>query len=62
MGDARPNDHDHPALSHDLADHVGNADEFPACAEVVDHWAYYGTAKNGRSPFPFEPTPDDAWT
>ena len=28
--DARPNDHDHPALSHDLPDHVGNADEFPA--------------------------------
>jgi hypothetical protein len=39
--DARPNDHDHPALSHDLPDHVGNVDEFPACAEVVDHWAYY---------------------
>ena len=29
MGDARPNDHDHPALSHDLPAHVGNTDEFP---------------------------------
>lgn len=27
--DIRPNDHDHPALSHDLPDHVGNVDQFP---------------------------------
>ena len=42
MGDARPNDHDHPALSHDLPDHVGNTDEFPpACDEAIpdDAWA-----------------------
>ena len=36
MGDARPNDHDHPALSHDLADHVGNVDEFPPTEKETD--------------------------
>lgn len=44
MGDARPNDHDHPALSHDLADHVGNVDEFPLAA-------LRGSPKNDRSFF-----------
>lgn len=27
--DIRPNDHDHPALTRDLPDHVGNVDQFP---------------------------------
>lgn len=55
MGDARPNDHDHPALSHDLPDHVGNTGEFPP----VSFAAVYGEAKNGRSFFSF---PEDAWS
>jgi hypothetical protein len=47
--DARPNDHDHPALSHDLPDHVGNVDQFPLAA-------LWGTPKNGRSFFPLAET------
>lgn len=34
--DIRPNDHDHPALAHDLPDHTGNMDEFPATEKEND--------------------------
>lgn len=35
MSDTRPNDHDHPALTHDLPDHVGNVDEFPPTEKEI---------------------------
>lgn len=53
--DARPNDHARPALSHDLPAHVGNMDEFPP-VDPAALWLW-GTAKNGRSFFPFAQAP-----